>query len=441
MPFFSTMTINVSNISLQTSGENVITYLPDLTPITVLIDSFTRGGGESSPYPITGHTGESGTWTLINPDPTSINSSARLNTNNVFPYNNTGGNAIYLNSYSVASQNYSVKISSTIGVNSVYNGVGLVSRSQANRGYIGRVYGISSAYSCDIIKWTATNTFTVLTSLSSIPLTNTATYEIELETINNYINLYVKNSSNKYLSKGKLWSDTKSPVIQTTDSTYTNGGVSVFIAGNDSSGWSIDSYNYIYNTVGIVNMVTVGDSLTLGNVAPSLTYPQALSTILGKKFKVNNQGIGSTTLTNMISNGSTIDTLYQPGKDNILIVWGGTNDIYFGGSGSTAYSDLVSYCNARKTTGWTVILLNALSRSDTSVPSTFLDDKKTFNNLIDTNWQSISDFYIDLEKDNRIGYDGAELDTTYFISDKVHLNNTGNQIIAEYVGNLLLKGV
>jgi lysophospholipase L1-like esterase len=314
-----------------------------------------------------------------------------------------------------------------------------VSRSQASRGYLARIYGSSSQYSCDIIKWTAAGVYTVLKSLSNLPLTNGQTYTIELETINNFLAFYIKDSSDKYLSSNNLWASNRNPILRANDSTYTNGGISILCAGVQANGWSADNFNYTYNTIGVVNTVCVGDSLTLGNHA-SASYPSLLPPILNSKFLVSNQGINSVTLTGLISNGATIDALYQSGKDNVLIVWGGTNDIYFGDSGPTAYNDLVTYCNARKSTGWTIILLNILSRSDTSTPSDFLDNRAVFNDLIDSNWKSFADSYIDLTKDARIGLNGSEMDTTYFTSDRVHLNATGNQIIADYVATILLSG-
>lgn len=136
----------------------------------------------------------------------------------------------------------------------------------------------------------------------------------------------------------------------------------------------------------------------------------------------------------MLANAPTVvDPLYQPGigKTNVVIIWGGSNDIANGGvNPTTVYNDLVSYCNARHAVGWKVVVVTMLSRVG------FDTQKNTYNNLILANWMTFADGLVDFTK-TPLGVDGGYANTGYFV-DGVHPNaNTDATIIAPMIGAVI----
>lgn len=116
---------------------------------------------------------------------------------------------------------------------------------------------------------------------------------------------------------------------------------------------------------------------------------------------------------------------------NVNLIWAGTNDLAQGVSGATVYSRLETYCAARRAAGWDkIVVLTALPRSNTGCDPDHETLRQAFNSLVRANYASIADAIIDVAADGRIGDDGDELDTTYYDADKVHLNSTGQAVIA-----------
>lgn len=165
-----------------------------------------------------------------------------------------------------------------------------------------------------------------------------------------------------------------------------------------------------------------------------------------------NVAVAGQTVATMITNAaSVVDTLYSVGASRTtLVVWGGTNDLYFGADAATTYSRIVSYCNARKAAGWRVAVLTILPRTQSGIPAGFETERAALNALLRadaptatayskiTTGASYADFLVDVADDSLIGDAGDELNTTYYSSDKVHLVNAGYAIIASYVKNALI---
>lgn len=149
-----------------------------------------------------------------------------------------------------------------------------------------------------------------------------------------------------------------------------------------------------------------------------------------------NDAVGGTQLPAMDTRASAdVDALPNANNvANVNLIWGGTNDLALGAvSGATAYSRLVTYCGNRRAAGYKVVVLTCLSRSDAAAPSGYNTERATLNGLIRANWATFSDAVADIATDGTIGFDGAELNTTYFQTDKVHLNSTGYGIVSTYV--------
>jgi lysophospholipase L1-like esterase len=195
------------------------------------------------------------------------------------------------------------------------------------------------------------------------------------------------------------------------------------------------------------SIITDGDSLTYGTGVSvwSDTYPGQLSVSRGLAYRsqgttplgaaVINWGVSGSTVQNMIDFAATqVDLCYQAGA--WVVMWGGTNDLFYGASAATVISRISTYCLARKNVGWRVCLVPITSRSDASTPGTFNADRATINTSTKANWRSYADAYADIAADPHIGYDGAETDTNYF-TGLVHMIQPGYQIVKNLVNAAL----
>jgi len=127
-----------------------------------------------------------------------------------------------------------------------------------------------------------------------------------------------------------------------------------------------------------VNIVADGDSETFGYGVTS-PYTDSIYTSAGTVPCIANLGVpgkavGVTipatvgSIESMITTGATVvDPLYHAGMQNIDIIWGCTNDIGTGGrTPAQCNTDLATYIMARHSAGWKVILVQSLSRGDSS---------------------------------------------------------------------------
>lgn len=227
-----------------------------------------------------------------------------------------------------------------------------------------------------------------------------------------------------------------------------------------------------------INLVFDGDSLTQclewldaggsnGTRFPDLTI-SAIS--VGSHYAMWwNTAVGGRTLVDMQNNAPTavdpkVNTVAGP---NILNGWGGTNDMCggcLGGNvdGTTAHGRYLTYVTSRQSAGWgKIIVATALPRSDAAAGANFSSRRATFNSLLRTDCgvgttaaqissntyggitykcgsSSPFNYLADFAMDSRIGPDGSSTNTTYFMSDQVHLNGTGNKILADIANTAIL---
>ena len=112
------------------------------------------------------------------------------------------------------------------------------------------------------------------------------------------------------------------------------------------------------------NVVCDGDSLTWGyQSTDGFNYPNQLGLPAG--VCVYNEGVGSETLQTMLANApANIDAVYDGTKArNVVVIWGGTNDLYSGDTVDNVYGYLQSYCAARSAVGWKVVAVTMMQRS------------------------------------------------------------------------------
>ena len=161
-------------------------------------------------------------------------------------------------------------------------------------------------------------------------------------------------------------------------------------------------------------------------------------------WNTENFGVsGQTTVQMSADAASQIDPLYDAGLEkNILIAFEVTNDMQFNGF-ATAYSNYVSYCQARRAAGWTVIatqIMTRISLGNTDGVSQQQYDLNT--DAINVNFRNNgatfaeafvaappetfvyrSDYASDAEYSTAMA--ALRTNTTYFFTDQLHLTDAG----------------
>lgn len=176
-----------------------------------------------------------------------------------------------------------------------------------------------------------------------------------------------------------------------------------------------------------------GDSLTRGlGATAGNDYPSVLASELSTAFDVRNFGADSQTLTNMSSDAvAQIDTPTGTtlNRQNIIVAWGGGNDLYFGDSAATTISDFETYCGARNSAGLLVVACTIIDRTEGGGSWTAAE-ADTVNTSIRANWATYADALCDLAADARLS---DHTDLTYYSADGTHLTDAGYAAVAELV--------
>jgi lysophospholipase L1-like esterase len=175
------------------------------------------------------------------------------------------------------------------------------------------------------------------------------------------------------------------------------------------------------------NLVFVGDSIT--NHYGIAAEDGFASLVAAENTTKTNLGVNSAeiydetaTYKSWIDDAAEVDNTLTTNK-NILVVLLGTNDITHapGKSAVDTHTDLQTFCQARKSAGWIVIVCTNLDRQ--TVGATIND----YNELIRLNYATYANFMCDFRVDDRLSdYSNG----SYFI-DSVHPNEAGHAIMSE----------
>lgn len=172
-----------------------------------------------------------------------------------------------------------------------------------------------------------------------------------------------------------------------------------------------------------------GDSLTVGfgNTGGG-SYPVQLLTALGfSGYSPRNFGVSGQTLAQMETGAvAEVDSQYDPSRGiNVLVVWGGTNDIILGADAATVQSRLVTYCNNRRAAGWYVIVCDIIARGNFSAPQNAIKD--AVNAYIAANYSAFANAYVPLSARAELS---NPLNTSYYSADTIHLIDNGYGVVA-----------
>lgn len=177
-----------------------------------------------------------------------------------------------------------------------------------------------------------------------------------------------------------------------------------------------------------------GDSLTYGvGSTGGNDYPSQVMDTLGESdFDSTNVAVsGQTTASMELDAIVQVDWLLGEERDhNILVLWGGTNDLHAAADATTTYDRIVTYATNRRNAGYTVVVNTLLPRDNSE--DAFEEYRQSVNQRIRDNWEDFADRLSDIASDSRIG-DEADIANATYYSDSVHMTNAGYAIVAEYV--------
>jgi hypothetical protein len=159
--------------------------------------------------------------------------------------------------------------------------------------------------------------------------------------------------------------------------------------------------------------------------------PYTAHLTLTGRWDIINVAIPGATVVSMLQTAPTnVDSSFFPGVTNIVVAWGGTNDIANNNATpSTTYANLTSYIAARHAKGWKVIVPTMISREG------FDTQKNTYNALILAN-SAGADAIVNFTG-TQLGCDGCWSNSS-FQSDGVHPTQAAiNTIEAPVIGAVI----
>jgi hypothetical protein len=186
------------------------------------------------------------------------------------------------------------------------------------------------------------------------------------------------------------------------------------------------------------NIIHDGDSISNGQGAYATPYFLKSALDAGYSAKdLSVVAIGGQILSQIITSAPTqVDPLYNSNlaaKKNVVVMNCLANTV-----GSTAdatvESQIQSYCQARQSAGFKVIVCTSLPRGDKS--AAYETSRGVINTWIRANYGTFADALADLASEATMGNTGTVSNNTYF-QDTVHPTNAGHALLAPYVTTAL----
>lgn len=195
-----------------------------------------------------------------------------------------------------------------------------------------------------------------------------------------------------------------------------------------------------------------GNSLTYGAYSTypggATAYPAVLSTLL--PFSSNgaiilNKGVNGQTTIEMDADAPTdIDAGFSGyAFAKILVAWEIGNDMFFNQMTANALVNrFITYMTNRKNANPTIkrIAINLPARDNGGgtpagdTQAVYESKRVSVNNIMDLNWPSWAEGYVNLAATTELG----TYNTTYFVTDKIHLSDAGYAFVAQKVKEAIL---
>ena len=209
--------------------------------------------------------------------------------------------------------------------------------------------------------------------------------------------------------------------------TETISGVKIFTA----------SPNLVFD--GDSQTVTGVEGQTLSTTTAGTGYPAQTVAGIDPRATMRNIAVSGQTVTTVTAAAAAnVDAHLAAGKNNVVLMWGGTNDLVNAPDlvapfpdAATVYARIVAYHQARRAAGWKTVVFTILPRTQV-VNANYETDRLAVNALIRANWATFADAIADVGGDSIIGAE-ANLGNFAYFSDGVHVHIAGGRIVARYV--------
>jgi len=197
-------------------------------------------------------------------------------------------------------------------------------------------------------------------------------------------------------------------------------------------------------------VVFTGNSIVAGQgaVAGSTDFTTVALSLLNTpaawkspNFRAYNVGVGAqSTHTMLTADRVRVDrklSEYHPA--NVVIIFEGTNDLYYGASASTALANLLAAYNLQRAAcpGVRVGVGTVLPRSNSGTPGTFNADRATLNTALRN---VLGSAVVDFAADATMGTDAASENPTYY-PDKAHPSVAGHAILGQITADWINAAV
>lgn len=155
----------------------------------------------------------------------------------------------------------------------------------------------------------------------------------------------------------------------------------------------------------------------------------------GVRFR--NVAVAGQTTRDCINRAAThVDPLLRPKWRNIVFLWEIVNDLGKGASADEALQHVVEYCMGRKAAGFEVWVATMQPASPEPYGVASFEDKRVLvNDMLRQSWRFYADTLIDLAALPEF----ATNETGHYKADGVHLNASGEAVIAREVRAKLLN--
>lgn len=192
------------------------------------------------------------------------------------------------------------------------------------------------------------------------------------------------------------------------------------------------------------SIIFEGDSLTAGqgasdanHVYPKLVRDEMDADGLTYNYYLNS-GQGGDTLEQMDTAfggdlGNDFDTQIDPygfRQRDVVVLWGGTNDIAAAASLATVETRLQTLAEAIRAAGAKVVVLTCIARSNHDAAEETV--RTDYNTWIRANWTTFADKLVDVANEPEFDAQADTSNLTYY-GDGVHLTDAGYAIIAAKV--------
>lgn len=174
------------------------------------------------------------------------------------------------------------------------------------------------------------------------------------------------------------------------------------------------------------NVIPVGDSLTDG--IGQTSWPSQAQALMLDATWIDAIGIPSATLSAVMASQMTnIANKYMPAMRNVLVLWLGTNDFFYGATPAQVIERYWQFCDRVRRTGWYIVACSMIPRGN--VLQSNID---AFNQAHQQGWRNHASAAVYLHKIRGL----SSWNSTYWLpteAEKTHLSSAGYGLVAKAI--------